>query len=107
MVEELKFEDQPHYKYQIYKQVSRTKEIKIQAKNAIDSLNLHQKSPFIFSYYNFEGKQSIYKRIKQFIEAAIEENSYILVCSYYINSYEIFQLLIQESDDEKICSGGY
>lgn len=58
-----------------------------------------EKEPFFsFSYFNYDGERTIFNRIKRIIENAKESKSFILLSSLYINSFEIYELLIEASE---------
>ena len=48
---------------------------------------------FSFTHLNNNAKRSLFNQIKRIINEAIEQDTYLLLCSFYLNNNEIIDLL--------------
>ena len=93
----------PHWVYNInYHPIKKKIDYEEQEYEKLEQIKFENDTYFAFSYYNFKGERTIYAKIEYLINNAIKEDSFLLVSSLYINSYEIYELLIKAS---KILKG--
>src|SRR6056297_3635039 len=90
--------NEPHWYYEIHKEYSKDSDLEHQISLELEKIQFREEEHFIFSHYNYSGPRSLFKKIFKFVEAAIEENSFVLMSSLYINSYEIFDLLAKAAE---------
>ncbi|KKN46916.1 hypothetical protein LCGC14_0668210 [marine sediment metagenome] len=59
----------------------------------LPEMDNQDKFSFCFTHLNYDAKRSLYNQIKGIIYEAIEQNTYLLLCSFYLNNSEIIDLL--------------
>ncbi len=77
-------------------------EQKHQEVEGLEKIKFVDEPYFTLSYYNYEGNRSLYSKLQKMVELAIKEDSYILVSTLYLNSFEVLELLL---DAVKILKG--
>lgn len=88
------FKEIPHRFYDISYPIEPILEQKHQEIIGLEKIQFVDDPYFAFSYYNYEGPRSLFSKIQEMIELAVEEDSYILLSTLYLNSFEVIELII-------------
>lgn len=71
---------------------------KVQELKEIPEFDDNDNFEFSFTHPLSEHKRNLFNQIKSIIQEAIEKNTYLLICSFIMNCYEIIELLKKASD---------
>ncbi|MHA1385239.1 MAG: phospholipase D-like domain-containing protein [Candidatus Helarchaeota archaeon] len=81
-----------YYDYINYKKLERTED-KVQEVSKYPDLDKTDELEFAFTHALQDYERSLFNQIKLIIDEAINSNSYLLICSFIINNFEIIELI--------------
>lgn len=92
-LEKSEFDDKGWYYYLITNSNIIYKGLKPQEIIKLPKMDEKDNFTFCFTHPYNESKRSLFNQIKRIINEAIDENRYLLLCSFYLNNSEIIELI--------------